>query len=192
MTPHRFLRFDHFANLGHLVGMEKVGDDPETIYAQIGILLLLVQDFERLLRFSISVALRDRKDVTIDSLSKKDRRTMGQFIAQVRADATLSKKVSDLLDRVLKGRNLFAHNLRHQPWFDLTTTKGRDEIWQFFSEFQPVLEEAMTVFAAFALDYGHKVGLKKEIDGMPWQGDFYERLKRDYMPSIASDIKKRS
>lgn len=169
----------------------KLGDSDEEVFAQIGIHLLLVQDFEFLLRFALRVALRDRAEVTIDALTEEDRRTMGQFMRDLRKDASLHSDLDALLKRVLDDRNLFVHGLRHQSWFDTTTTTGRDAIWNWFTAAQPRLEEAIMIFTAFAFEYGKSVGYPEDISKIPWKGDFYGELTKNYAPKVTKLISKK-
>lgn len=171
--------------------MAALGDTPEEVFAQIGVHLLLVQDFEFLLRFTVRIALRDRSEVTIDALTDDDRRTMGQFIRDLRKDAALHTDLDALLKQVLDDRNLFAHALRQQTWFDTTTTEGRDRIWAWFARAQPRLEEAIMIFTAFAVSYAKQTGFSGDLSKMPWVGDFYSELTKTYIPRVGTLIAKK-
>ncbi len=166
----------------------RVGDTQEEICAQIGVHLLLIQDFEHLLTFALRVGLRERSEITIDSLTEEDRRTMGTFMRDLRRDASLRDDLDQLLKQVLDDRNLFVHRLRQQPWFDTHTSEGRDQIWKWFEQAQPRLHEAILIFTAFAFDIVQRSGFPEDISKLPWQGDFYREVAERYMPRVGQMI----
>jgi len=171
--------------------MSAIGDTDEEVFAQIGVHLLLVQDFEHLLRFAVRVALRERSEITIDSLTEDDRRTMGQFMRDLRKDASLHADLDSLLKEVLDDRNLFVHRLRDQPWFDTSTTEGRDRIWEWFGRAQPRLEEAIMIFTAFAFEYGKQIGFPEDLSKLQWTGDFYGEIESKYLPHVRKILTKK-
>jgi hypothetical protein len=128
--------------------MEDPTDNEEVIFAQIGLLLLLVQDFEHLLERSLKIIFADQVDLTPEKLFSADKRTLGALLKDLRARAHIEENIDVLLTQVLEDRNLFVHNLRQQPWFDTKTTKGRDQVFKFFFHFQPRLGKAIELFTA--------------------------------------------
>jgi hypothetical protein len=169
----------------------KLGDTEEEVFAQIGLHLLLVQDLEHLLKFALRVALRDKRDATIESMTEEDRRTMGQFIRDLRKGAAIHSDLDALLKQVLEDRNQFAHRLRHQPWFDTSTTAGRDRIWDWFAQAEPRLFEATMILTAFALDYGKRIGYPDDFSSLPWTDGFYDEVTKKYMPRVRKLISKK-
>lgn len=170
--------------------MKDPTDDPEVIFAQIGIQLLLVQDFEWLLERSLKLVFAERADLTAEKVYKADKRTLGMLVKELREKAMIDSDANILLSQLLEDRNLFVHRLRHEPWFDTATTAGRNEIWKFFQLFQPRLQHGIMLFTAILLKFGDDVGfdspLLKTLKKLP----FYEELKTSYFPHVGKVAKK--
>jgi hypothetical protein len=157
---------------------EKVGNSAEEVFAQIGVTLLVVQQFELLVERSLKFIFADRADITPEKIFQEDRRSLGILIGDLRKRAAMAEPADQLLRDLLDDRNLFAHRLRHQDWFHAHTKEGRDAFWQFMSQFLPRLELGVMIFSAILFRHA------EEKDIAP---DFFEKMKdHDYLRRVRS------
>jgi len=171
-------------------------DPAEEVFAQIGITLLLVQDFEHLLSFALRIALKKHTDISVNNITKREIRTLGRMMKDLKEATHLDSDIEDLLRRVLENRNLFVHKLRQQSWFDPHSPEGRREVWKFFMKFCPDLEEAIMLFTALAFSFAKQIKFshpsEKELLKELRVSGFLDRLESTYIPKINSKIKPRS
>ena len=130
----------------------------DEVLSHIGVLLLNVQSFEWLLLQALKIVYADEADLTAERLFARDKRTLGVLIKDLSSKALISEDVESLLQKVLEDRNLFAHNLRHQDWFDLSTHEGRERALDFLMPFTQNLNLAIHLFIAIHIKHGDQIG----------------------------------
>jgi hypothetical protein len=106
-------------------------------YALMGVCLLHVQMAERVLGGAVELVLRD-PTLTLSKLmeqTERDRkRTLGEFLKELRSRARLEPKFKDKLWRFLQMRNTFVHNLSEVPGLNAHTEQGRKVAREFLVE----------------------------------------------------------
>lgn len=157
---------------------EDIGDSAEEVFAQIGVTLLVVQQFELLLERSLKFIFADSSDITPDKIFKEDKRSLGLLITDLRKRAAMAEQADQLLRELLEDRNLFVHRLRQQDWFDVHTKEGRDAFWQFMSVFFPRLDLCVMIFSAILFRHAEEKDIAPE---------FFEKMKNhDYLNQVRS------
>jgi hypothetical protein len=156
----------------------------DEILAQMGVLLLNVQSFEWLLLQALKLVYADEVDLTVEKIYAEDKRTLGALINGLKSKALISGDVEILLGKVLKDRNMFAHNLRHQDWFDLSTHEGRERALDFLMPFTQNLILAIQLFVAVHIKHGDQIGFdspevrKIKPDELWRVGEFYPHTEK--------------
>jgi hypothetical protein len=130
----------------------------DEVLAHIGVLLLNVQSFEWLLLQALKLVYDEQADLTAQKIFAQDKRTLGVLIKDLRSKALISGDVEALLQKVLEDRNLFAHNLLHQDWFDLSTHEERERALDFLMPFTQNLNLAIQLFVAVHIKHGDEIG----------------------------------
>jgi len=116
----------------------------EQTYEQLGLLLLLTQDVERRLATLIGTVY-PKGPPTWEELSALKRSTLGGLLRKLKERVEIEPTFEDRLKRFLEGRNLFAHRLHHEPWFDLESEPGRDAVWRFIERYSNLLQDITLV-----------------------------------------------
>jgi hypothetical protein len=175
-----------------LLGMkdDETGDSAEEVFAQIGVTLLVVQQFELLVERSLKFIFADRTDITPEKIFQEDKRSLGLLISDLRKRASMTAEADRLLLELLEDRNLFAHRLRHQEWFDPHTKNGRDSFWDFMKHFHLRLDIGVMLFSAILFRHAEGNHVDPEFFQKLQNHEFYQEV-RSYYPDVEK-IKKRA
>jgi hypothetical protein len=113
------------------------GDRELQTYALMGVCLLHVQLAERVLAGAVESVLGDRTLTGAKLMEQTEyerKRTLGDFLKELRRCARIEPKFNDKLWRFLKMRNTFVHNLSEVPGWNPTTEEGRKVATEFLAE----------------------------------------------------------
>jgi hypothetical protein len=121
----------------------------------------------------------DKADLTAEKVFARDKRTLGNLVKDLKLKALVSEDIEALLQKVLDDRNMFAHNLRHQEWFDLSTHAGRERALDFLMPFTQNLNLAIQFFIALHVKHGDEIGFDSP-DMIKIKGDELWRVKEFY------------
>jgi len=139
------------------------------VYAYFGLAIYLGQCLEE--TFSIMLwtdrifknRVQTNKEVNeiIDTI-ENSKKTMGNFIKEVKQSYSLTSFIVDQLDKILKTRNYLAHK-----YFKLHITKfyseiGRLEMIKYFCDFIDDSSQLDEQLKAYYKEYGNKLGLTEE------------------------------
>ena len=156
----------------------------------MGMLLISTQAAEFYLSFALRVVFKEEA-LTIDDFSRKDKKTLGMMIHELRKRFELDPSFDDLLRGFLEQRNIFVHELRHQEWFDLDSKEGVDLLWQFLGNYQRNLEQVANTFVAYAMklveEYGVPMSAEKRLIT---ESGYLPYLKERYYPLLSAAIKR--
>ena len=161
----------------------KIGDSEDEVLSQIGITLLLVQDFEFLLERSLKLVFAKSEELTADIVFKKDKRSLGLLMRDFRSRAHITEDIDRWMIDLLEDRNLFAHRLRDLDGFDTQTTKGRDVIWNFLGDFYQRLERGILLFVAVQCKHADEIGFDSTLYRYSKHADFHKEVVR-YFPHL--------
>jgi hypothetical protein len=120
----------------------------DRVFEQIGMLLMITQQSEALLR----VALRHAEgaaDTHLSALGRGDRRTMGALISELERKVQLHPYFAEDLQSLLGQRNIFIHDLTLEPWFDIDEVHGTSRAMVWMSHYQQRLFDITTVLYAY-------------------------------------------
>lgn len=159
---------------------EDVGDSPEEVFAQIGVTLLLVQQFEWMLERSLKLVFADKSELTAEKIFQADTRSLGLLMRDLRTKVSLSDDVDEFMRLLLKDRNLFVHNLRNQDWFDAHTKEGRDGFWTFIGRLTPQLEKGLLLFAAIHFKEAEDRRMPHVVDHILSNPEYYAAVRQFY------------
>ena len=166
-----------------------IGDSAEEIFAQIGLTLLIVQDFEHVLERALKLVFADSHELTANIVFKKDKRSLGRLMIDLRSRASISEDIETWMVDLLEDRNLFAHRLRELEGFDCHTTKGRDAIWGFLGDFYQRLERGILLFTAIHYKHADEIGFDSVLFRYSKHTDFHKEIAR-YYPHVGKIMKK--
>ena len=175
------------------IGM-KTEFDPkeEEILAQIGLILILVQDLEYILLHDLRLVFGDDKIISIEELFSSDRRTLGAFVTKLKQSVELEKGFERLLDDLVKERNIFVHRLRQQSWFHLEIPEGRKATLRFLFNFFNKLEVATKIFQAFAIKQAKDCRMPETPQERTLRAmGFMDELESKYFPKLPALVKRR-
>ena len=169
---------------------ETVGDSDEEVFANIGVTLLVIQQFELLVERSLKLIYSDRVDQTFEKVFAEDKRSLGILITDIRKKTNMSEDADKLLKDLLEDRNLFVHRLGHQEWFDAHTKEGRDAFWDFMGKFMPKLHMGNMLFSAILFRHAEERNVSPDLFDQLRNHEFYLEVRR-YYPDVEK-IKKRA
>ena len=165
------------------------GDTPEEVFAQIGITLLLVQDFEFMFERALKLVFADSHELTTEIVFKKDKRSLGLLMSDLRSRAFIDEYIDDWMIDLLEDRNLFVHRLRDLKGFDCNTTKGRNIAWDFLGRFYPKIERGLLLFTAIHFKHGDAIGFDTPLFRYAKSTPFHDEIAK-YYPNTDSIKKK--
>jgi hypothetical protein len=157
---------------------------PMDTLALIGICLLQVQLAEQVLAWALESVLQD-KTLTAEKLMEQTeserKRTLGDFLKELKTRAKIEHDFKDKLYRFLKLRNIFVHNVDEVQGWNLDTGEGRKIATAFVKE---LLRLAHLVTCVFLLlpAVRAKMDFGKEVD------DPAHKLLERHFGSIARKI----
>jgi hypothetical protein len=168
--------------------VQEIPGEEETL-AQLGLLLLITQQTEEHFSHLLRVVFKDGI-ITHEDFFGPDKRTLGGLITDLRKRMEVEEAFDGLLTTFLEQRNLFAHNLVRQEWFDMHTEEGRREVWNFIAAYYWNLEHVYCVCVAYSIKMGEMCGAGDSIylDKMNESG-FLPYLKREFYPRLGAMIK---
>ena len=178
--------------MAYTLDMEKepvVGDSPEEVFAQIGLTLLITQDFEFMLERALKLVFADSEELTAEIVFKKDKRSLGRLMTDLRSRASITEDIERWMVDLLEDRNLFAHRLRDLKGFDCHTTKGRDVIWKFLGDYYQRLEKGILLFTAIQYQHADEIGFDSLLFRYSKHTDFHKEIAR-YYPHTGKITKK--
>ncbi len=109
--------------------MNGVPHGEERVLAEMGIALLVIQNVEWLLRFTLRYPLSGAEGVTIETLERSEselrKKTLGNFLALLRQRVSVDDAFGGALDHFLNARNMFVHRVEEVPGWNLHSTEGR-------------------------------------------------------------------
>lgn len=141
----------------------------EETFAQIGCLLLLTQQVEHVTSRLIGIVYPNGAP-SWEELEALERKTLGSLTRTLKERVDIHPTFEGLLEHFVEGRNLFVHRLNTQPWFDMHSEVGRDEIWKFLESYQKLLDEILLVVTSAVFKHA-------ETAGMP-ETKWHEELRR--------------
>jgi len=171
--------------------MDDSTDNKKVIFNLMGTLLMLVQDFEFIMRHSVRVTFAHRSDLTADKIFAEDKQTLGTLLKDLAKKASIPEETAKLLARVLADRNVFIHRLRYQKWFDLETTPGRNAVWAFLGQFSNDLTRATAILMAAQHQFAQTVGFESADFVKFRTSKFWREMVEPEKPQ-ASQIRRRS
>lgn len=154
-------------------------DKPEDALVFIGRVLLQTQQFENVLGSALKLVFSDRTELNAESFFKKDKRSLGRLLNDLRSIVSIDKDVDKWLTRLVEERNVFVHHLDNQEWFDLDTKEGRNRIWGFMQTYYTLLEQATLLFTAIIMEYLEDNGLETSL--AECDDDFIDTIK-NFLP----------
>ena len=166
-----------------------IGDSAEEVFAQIGLTLLLVQDFEHVFERALKLVFAESHELTTEIVFKKDKRSLGLLMSDLRSRTSITEDIDGWMMDLLEDRNLFAHRLRELDGFDCHTTKGRDVIWEFLGKFYPKLERGILLFTAIHFKHADAIGFDSVLFRYTKHTDFHAEIAK-YYPQVGSITKK--
>lgn len=171
---------------------EPIADNPrEGAIWLIGMLLLLTQDAEDFLSFALRVVFKEGI-ITFDDFARKDKKTLGRMIHDLRTHFHLDSSFDQLLGGFLEQRNIFVHSLRKQDWFDLETETGVNSVWQFLHAYQQNLEQVAVTFVAFGFKFAEDLHVPmNEEKRLLTESGFLKYLKEGYYPLLEKAVKRK-
>ena len=141
----------------------------EETFAQLGCLLLLTQQVEHVASRLIGIVYPDGTP-SWKELESLERKTLGNLARTLKERVDIHPTFEGLFEHFVEGRNLFVHRLNNQPWFDMRSEAGRDEIWKFLERYQTLLQEILLVVTSAIFKHA-------EIAGMP-ETKWHAELRR--------------
>jgi hypothetical protein len=144
----------------------------DELLAHIGVLLMNVQQFEFLLLFALKLIYADQAELNAGKIFSEDKRTLGRLLKDLRKKTKIEASADELLEELLKERNMFVHHLIQQEWFDTSTESSRDRVMNNLAPFTERLSHAIRLFVAIHIEHGDSIGFEssdtkkiKEDDG---------------------------
>jgi hypothetical protein len=166
--------------------VDEIGNSAEEVFAQIGVVLLLVQQFELLVERALKFIYTDKDKITPEEIFKLDKRSLGILLADLRKKANLAQETDLLFKNLLEDRNLFAHRLRQQEWFDAHTKEGRDAFWSFIQQFQQRLDVGIMIFTAILFSRAEELNLAPDFFKKMKDHRFVKEVRSYYPDTLAS------
>jgi hypothetical protein len=166
-------------------------NSPEGAVYQIGMLLMLTQSAENAILTSLRLLFNDRI-VDISELSAPDRRTLGMLLRSLREAADMAPEFDQVLRDFLLQRNLLAHELSLQPWFDLSTETGRDAIWKWIKEYYGNLNDVLMVFTSYNMMFLKQLGADKTPEWAQMEANnFIKYIEEGYLSQLPNLVRKK-
>ena len=166
-------------------------NSPEAAVYQIGLLLMLTQSTEDAILTSLRLLFNDRV-IDIIELTEPDRRTLGRLLRSLREEAEIAPEFDRVLQEFLQQRNLFAHKLSLQPWFDLSTDAGRDAIWKWIKAYQENLNDVLMVFTSYNMMFLKKVGAANTPEWAQMKANnFIQYIEEGYLSQLPNLVRKK-
>ena len=158
----------------------------EETFAQIGCLLLLTQQAEYVTSNLIGIVYPNNVP-SWEELEELNRQTLGTLVRTLQKRVDIHPGFEGLLNHFVKGRNLFIHRLSAQPYFDMHSEAGRDEIWNFLERYQKVLQEILMVVTSTVFKHAETSGMAetKWHDELRRRGFLQEIKEYDLRSQVA-------
>lgn len=120
----------------------------------IGETLLMFQRFEQLLLATLlSMGYESEADAKLRAALLRDKETLGSLLRHFSLRVEMPNQFTETLDRLLLRRNLFAHRLFLEPWFDLDSDLGREQLNVYLREIRADLKVALHVIVTVQLKF---------------------------------------
>jgi hypothetical protein len=165
--------------------MNKWIPSEEETFSCIGQLLLMTQDAERSISTLIGI-IYPKGQPSWDEIEKLNKNTLGALITKLKERIEMNDAFVRLLEKFLKHRNMFIHNLKKQSWFDINSKDGRDRIWKFLEPYFKLLWEVLHVVTAAIFKHFEKVGMPETEYHRKLNQTGYLNLIKSYYPK--SDV----
>ena len=164
--------------------------EEEELLAQLGVTLILLQDLEQILCHCMKLVFGDKRIITVDEFLGPDRWTLGAFVSHLRKTVILDESFEQMLNDLVEERNIFAHRLREQPWFNTETKDGREATWRFLISLFQKIEEATHIFHSFAFKQIQESSMPKTPEEQVLLSRGYlQRLEKKYFPVLPQLVK---
>lgn len=115
----------------------------------IGETVLIFQRFEQLLLATLlSMGYESEADAKLRAALLRDKETLGSLLRHFNLRVEMPNQFTEIFDRLLFQRNLFAHRLFLEPWFDLDSDLGREQLNDYLRDIRADLKVALHVIIA--------------------------------------------
>jgi len=160
--------------------------------ALVGKLLLLTQMTEERISDVLRVVFKEGI-LTAEDFVRKDKRTLGQLVSEIRQKMQVHKEFEGLLLVFVEQRNLFVHQLHSQKWFNLGSTEGINTAWDALGQYLFNLEQVSLTFTAYWMRFAEKAAVPKT----GWwekleQSGFLPHLREFYYPKLGYALKRKA
>jgi hypothetical protein len=128
------------------------------LLAHLGMALLLVQSTERVIQFCMTWVLPPGGVNTLDALDREKgrKRTLGQFLIELRKRVDLDDQFDSVLNEFLDKRNVLAHRL--DTVWSLENDEGIETARRFIKRFLSVDAAVRKVFLALMHAWQAQIG----------------------------------
>ena len=118
---------------------------------------------------------------------RKETKTLGQLVKQIRGTMEVHPEFEDLLIAFVEQRNLFVHRLHTQEWFNLESAEGINTTWQTLGKYMSNLEQVSLTFTAYLTRFVESGGFPKNAwwDKLEESG-FFPHIRERYYRSSAT------
>ena len=157
----------------------------------IGVLLILLQDVERFLSAYIKMCLPGPNGINVKKLLAEDKRTLSDFIRDIKKRADLEPEFEVTLSRLLTNRNIFIHSMRFQPWFDTSSPEGQDSVWRFLAVLQNDIKHVLLVIQTALFTDLNLEAIMTDEEHRQLDNTWFHQELNHYKTRIDSIIKKK-
>jgi hypothetical protein len=171
---------------------EDIQPSVDDTLALVGKLLILTQQTEERISDVLRVVFK-RGVLTAEDFVRKDRKTLGQLVSEIRRKMQVHPDFEGLLLAFVEQRNLFVHQLHTQDWFNLDSTEGINTAWQALGRYMFNLEQVSFTFTAYWMRFAERAAVPKT----GWwekleQSGFLPYLREFYYPKLVYALKPKS
>jgi hypothetical protein len=146
----------------------------------IGLTLLQVQTTEHIIKLCMTYVLQ-QEPLTLQLLEaqeeKERHKTLGYFLQELRKRAAISPGFDEALREFLTDRNIFAHDLKEIPGWDLKTDEGRRVAIQWLSGFYARTSHVLKVFSGLVMLWQKQTGYSDWTDD---EHPFFKEVEENY------------
>lgn len=133
----------------------------------IGETMIIMQKLEALVKLCLLVIHGQRNlDAAVQRVLALERKTLGNLIAAIKERVVIPIEEYEILLEVLKKRNLFVHELFMQPFFDVHTADGLNQVDDFCHELLKQSRRAIVTLLAFSSNRETLVHLNDKDAGL--------------------------
>ena len=164
----------------------------EDTLAFVGRLLILTQTTEERISDVLRIVFKEGV-LTAEDFVRKDRKTLGQLVGEIRLKMQVHPKFEGLLLAFVEQRNLFVHRLHAQKWFNLESAEGINTAWQALGRYMFNLEQVSFTFTGYLMYFAETAGVPKT----GWwhkleESGFLPHLREFYYPKLGYAVKRKA